>query len=52
MHWLIAMTVLWGLAGLVVIAVALVLAFILLRPKQRVKLTDSAPVRRVPFHLF
>jgi predicted flap endonuclease-1-like 5' DNA nuclease len=30
---------------LIVIAVALVLAFILLRPKQRVKLTDSAPVR-------
>jgi predicted flap endonuclease-1-like 5' DNA nuclease len=30
---------------LIVIAVALVLAFILLRPKQRVTLTDSAPVR-------
>jgi predicted flap endonuclease-1-like 5' DNA nuclease len=30
---------------LIVILVALVLAFILLRPKQRVKLTDSAPVR-------
>jgi len=29
----------------VVILVALVLAFILLRPKQRVTLTDSAPVR-------
>ena len=29
----------------IVIAVALVLAFILLRPKQRVQLTDSAPVR-------
>jgi predicted flap endonuclease-1-like 5' DNA nuclease len=28
-----------------VVAVALVLAFILLRPKQRVTLTDSAPVR-------
>jgi len=30
---------------LIVIVVALVLAFILLRPRQRVKLTDSAPVR-------
>ena len=30
---------------LIVIAVALVLAFILLRPKQRVNLTDSAAVR-------
>jgi len=30
---------------LIVIVVALVLAFILLRPKQRVKLSDSAPVR-------
>jgi predicted flap endonuclease-1-like 5' DNA nuclease len=30
---------------LVVIVVALVLAFVLLRPKQRVTLTDSAPVR-------
>ncbi|HVU31755.1 MAG TPA: hypothetical protein VHE36_15300 [Sphingomicrobium sp.] len=30
---------------LIVILVALVLAFILLRPKQRVALTDSAPVR-------
>lgn len=30
---------------LIVIMVALVLAFILLRPKQRVKLTDSAPTR-------
>ena len=30
---------------LIVILVALVLAFILLRPKQRVQLTDSAPVR-------
>jgi predicted flap endonuclease-1-like 5' DNA nuclease len=30
---------------LIVILVALVLAFILLRPRQRVKLTDSAPVR-------
>jgi predicted flap endonuclease-1-like 5' DNA nuclease len=29
----------------IVIVVALVLAFILLRPQQRVKLTDSAPVR-------
>jgi predicted flap endonuclease-1-like 5' DNA nuclease len=29
----------------IVIVVALVLAFILLRPKQRVTLTDSAPVR-------
>jgi predicted flap endonuclease-1-like 5' DNA nuclease len=29
----------------IVILVALVLAFILLRPKQRVQLTDSAPVR-------
>jgi predicted flap endonuclease-1-like 5' DNA nuclease len=29
----------------VVVVVALVLAFILLRPKQRVQLTDSAPVR-------
>ena len=28
-----------------VVVVALVLAFILLRPKQRVQLTDSAPVR-------
>jgi predicted flap endonuclease-1-like 5' DNA nuclease len=30
---------------LIVIVIALVLAFILLRPKQRVALTDSAPVR-------
>ena len=30
---------------LVVVLVALVLAFILLRPKQKVQLTDSAPVR-------
>jgi predicted flap endonuclease-1-like 5' DNA nuclease len=30
---------------LIVIVVALVLAFILLRPKQRVKLSDSSPVR-------
>lgn len=30
---------------LIVIVVALVLAFVLLRPKQRVTLTDSAPVR-------
>jgi predicted flap endonuclease-1-like 5' DNA nuclease len=30
---------------LVVVLVALVLAFVLLRPRQRVKLTDSAPVR-------
>ena len=30
---------------LIVVLVALVLAFILLRPKQRVHLTDSAPVR-------
>ena len=30
---------------LVAIVAALVLAFILLRPRQRVKLTDSAPVR-------
>ena len=30
---------------LVVVLVALVLAFILLRPRQRVTLTDSAPVR-------
>lgn len=30
---------------LIVVMVALVLAFILLRPKQRVTLTDSAPVR-------
>lgn len=30
---------------LIVVLVALVLAFILLRPKQRVQLTDSAPVR-------
>jgi predicted flap endonuclease-1-like 5' DNA nuclease len=30
---------------LVVIFVALVLAFVLLRPKQRVKLSDDAPVR-------
>lgn len=29
----------------IVIVVALVLAFILLRPRQRVQLTDSAPVR-------
>lgn len=29
----------------IVIVVALVLAFILLRPKQRVTLTDSAPIR-------
>lgn len=32
----------WWLA---VVVVALLLAFILLRPKQRVQLTDSAPVR-------
>jgi predicted flap endonuclease-1-like 5' DNA nuclease len=30
---------------LILIVVALVLAFVLLRPKQRVTLTDSAPVR-------
>jgi predicted flap endonuclease-1-like 5' DNA nuclease len=30
---------------LIIVVAALVLAFILLRPKQRVKLTDSAPVR-------
>ena len=30
---------------LIVVVVALVLAFILLRPRQRVKLTDSAPTR-------
>jgi len=30
---------------IVIVVVALVLAFILLRPKQRVALTDSAPVR-------
>ena len=30
---------------LIAVLVALVLAFILLRPKQRVQLTDSAPVR-------
>ena len=30
---------------LIVIVVALVLAFVLLRPKQRVELTDSAPLR-------
>jgi predicted flap endonuclease-1-like 5' DNA nuclease len=30
---------------LIIVTVALVLAFILLRPKQRVTLTDSAPVR-------
>ena len=30
---------------LVIVVVALVVAFILLRPKQRVQLTDSAPVR-------
>ena len=30
---------------LIVVVVALVLAFILLRPRQRVRLTDSAPVR-------
>ena len=30
----------------IVVALALVLAFILLRPKQNVKLTDTAPVRR------
>ena len=30
---------------LIVVLVALVLAFVLLRPKQRVTLTDSAPVR-------
>jgi len=30
---------------LIVVLVALVLAFILLRPKQRVQLTDSAPTR-------
>ena len=31
---------------LVVIAIALILAFVFLRPRQRVQLTDSAPVRR------
>ena len=30
---------------LIIVVVALVLAFILLRPKQRVQLTESAPVR-------
>jgi predicted flap endonuclease-1-like 5' DNA nuclease len=30
---------------LIVVLVALVLAFILLRPRQRVRLTDSAPIR-------
>lgn len=30
---------------LIVVVVALVLAFVLLRPKQKVQLTDSAPVR-------
>ena len=30
---------------LVVIAVAIILAFVFLRPRQRVQLTDSAPVR-------
>ena len=30
---------------LILVVVALVLAFVLLRPKQRVKLTDSAPTR-------
>ena len=30
---------------LIVVVVALVLAFILLRPKQRVQLTESAPIR-------
>jgi predicted flap endonuclease-1-like 5' DNA nuclease len=30
---------------LIIVVVALVLAFVLLRPKQRVRLTDSAPVR-------
>ncbi|MFL6730202.1 MAG: hypothetical protein ACJ8E3_03180 [Sphingomicrobium sp.] len=30
---------------LIVVVVALVLAFVLLRPRQRVSLTDSAPVR-------
>ena len=30
---------------LIIVVIALVLAFILLRPKQRVTLTDSAPVR-------
>jgi len=30
---------------LIVVLVALVLAFILLRPRQRVQLTDSAPIR-------
>ena len=30
---------------LIVIGLALILAFILLRPRQRVRLTDSAPVR-------
>lgn len=30
---------------LIIVLVALVLAFVLLRPKQRVQLTDSAPVR-------
>src|ERR1700740_2026039 len=30
---------------LIVVVVALVLAFVLLRPRQRVQLTDSAPIR-------
>lgn len=30
---------------LIIVLVALVLAFVLLRPRQRVRLTDSAPVR-------
>jgi predicted flap endonuclease-1-like 5' DNA nuclease len=30
---------------LIVIVVALILAFVLLRPRQRVQLTDSAPIR-------
>ena len=30
---------------LIVVAIALILAFLFLRPRQRVKLTDSAPVR-------
>jgi predicted flap endonuclease-1-like 5' DNA nuclease len=34
----------------IVIVVALVLAFILMRPKQRVTLTDSAPVRPHKHH--
>ena len=34
----------WPLV-LVVVVVALVIAFVLLRPRQRVRLTDSAPIR-------